>query len=65
MWIADFRGFLRESANPFIILCSKFDNSLKGKSIIRVNYEDTLEEKELKSTENDALLYNGLPFYTG
>jgi hypothetical protein len=27
--IADFRKFIRESANPFIILCSKFDNSTK------------------------------------
>ena len=26
--IADFRSFLRESANPFINLCSKFDNSI-------------------------------------
>ena len=29
MRIADFRIFLRESANHFINLCSKFDNSLK------------------------------------
>lgn len=29
MRIADFRGFLRESANPFINLCSKIDNSIK------------------------------------
>ena len=29
MRIADFRSFLRESANPFINLCSKFDNSIK------------------------------------
>ena len=29
MRIADFRRFLRESANPFIILCSEFDNSIK------------------------------------
>ena len=29
MRIADFRKFLRESANPFINLCSKFDNSNK------------------------------------
>ena len=27
--MADFRSFLRESANPFINLCSKFDNSIK------------------------------------
>ena len=27
--IADFRKFLRESAILFIILCSKFDNSIK------------------------------------
>lgn len=27
--IADFRSFLRESANTFINLCSKFDNSIK------------------------------------
>lgn len=30
-----------------------------------MNYEDTLEENELNSTENDASLYNGLPFDTG
>ena len=29
MRIADFLSFLRESANPFINLCSKFDNSIK------------------------------------
>jgi hypothetical protein len=29
MRIADFRKFLRESANPFINLCSKSDNSIK------------------------------------
>ena len=29
MGIADFRSFLRESANPFIYLCSEFDNSIK------------------------------------
>lgn len=29
MGIADFWIFLRESANPFINLCSKFDNSIK------------------------------------
>ena len=28
MRIADFRSFLRESANPFIFLCSKSDNSI-------------------------------------
>ena len=62
MRIADFRGFLRESANPFIFLCSKIDNSLKGKSIMtRVISDDAVEEKELKSTKTDASLYNGLP----
>ena len=29
MRFADFRSFLRESANPFINLCSKIDNSIK------------------------------------
>ena len=28
MRIADFRSFLRESANPFIYLCSNIDNSI-------------------------------------
>lgn len=66
MRIADFRGFLRESANPFIFLCSKIDNSLKGKSVMtRVISDDSVEEKELKSTKTDASLYNGLPFDTG
>lgn len=31
----------------------------------RVISDDTVEEKELKSTKTDALLYNGLPFDTG
>jgi hypothetical protein len=66
MRIADFRGFLRESANPLILLCSKIGNSFKGKSIItRVISDDAVEEKELKSTKTDASLYNGLPFDTG
>ena len=47
-------------------MCSKIDNSLKGKSIItRVISDDAVEEKELKSTKTDASLYNGLPFDTG
>jgi hypothetical protein len=66
MGIADFRSFLRESANPFIDLCSKIDNSFKGKSIMtRVISDDAVEEKELKSTKTEASLYNGLLFDTG
>ena len=32
MGIADFRIFLRESANPFIILCLNIDNSILERS---------------------------------
>lgn len=41
MRIADFRSFLRESANPFINLCSKFDNSIKlqqKKIVLQIQY---------------------------
>ena len=66
MRFADFRSFLRESANPFINLCSKFGNSIKGKSIMtRVISDYGSGKKELKSTKTDASLYNGEPSYTG
>ena len=66
MGITYFRRFLRETANPFINLSSKFDNTFKGKSIMtRVISDDAVEEKELKSTKTDASLYNGIPFDTG
>ena len=48
MRIADFRSFLRESANPFINLCSKFDNSnrfqQKIADLFHFNIRDLLVE---------------------
>ena len=38
MRFANFRRFLRESANPFINLCSKFDNSIK------IQQSDTMDK---------------------
>jgi hypothetical protein len=48
MEVADFRRLILESAKPFIILCSKFDNSLKRKSITTRVISDYDSEKRIE-----------------
>ena len=62
--IADFRKFLRESAILFIILCSKFDNSIK----LQQNKEciaDLVQKKEIANLRFRLLLILIIHYFYG